>query len=55
MTLQWIPLTALEPHPENSNRMPPHLLEKLKGHIQRTGRYEPLVVRPLRTRMRSAD
>jgi ParB-like chromosome segregation protein Spo0J len=47
MTLQWIPLEALEPHPENSNRMPERLLEKLKGHIQRSGRYEPLVVRPL--------
>jgi hypothetical protein len=47
MTLQWIPLEALEPHPENSNRMPAALMEKLLGHIQRTGRYEPLVVRPL--------
>jgi ParB-like chromosome segregation protein Spo0J len=48
MTLQWIPLEALEPHPENSNRMPARLMEKLKGHIQRTGLYEPLVVRRLR-------
>jgi len=47
MALQWIPLDSLEPHPENSNRMPPRLLEKLKRHIQRTGLYEPLVVRPL--------
>jgi len=47
VTLQWIPLECLEPHPENSNRMPPRLLEKLKTHIQRTGLYEPLVVRPL--------
>jgi len=47
MTLQWIPLEALEPHPENANRMPPRLLEKLKGHIRRTGLYEPLVVRPI--------
>ena len=47
MTPQWIPLEALEPHPENANRMPPRLLEKLKGHLQRTGRYEPLVVRPV--------
>jgi len=49
MTLQWIPLDALEPHPENSNRMPAALLEKLKGHIRRTGLYEPLVVRPAPT------
>ena len=54
MTFQWIPLDALEPHPENSNRMPPHLLVKLKGHIRRTGLYEPLVVRPLQCEMRSA-
>jgi hypothetical protein len=55
MTLQWIPLGCLEPHPENSNRMPPRLLEKLKAHIQRTGLYEPLVVRPLQCRARSAE
>jgi len=54
MTIQSIPLDALQPHPENSNRMPPHLLEKLKGHIRRTGLYEPLVVRPLQCEMRSA-
>jgi hypothetical protein len=47
MTLEWIPLDALEPHPENSNRMPDHLLAKLQAHLARTGRYEPLVVRPL--------
>ena len=47
MTLQWIPLEALQAHPENSNRMPPALVEKLKAHLARTGRYEPLVVRPL--------
>jgi hypothetical protein len=55
MTLQWIPLDHLEPHPENSNRMPPRLLEKLKAHIQRTGLYEPLVVRPLQCGTRSAE
>jgi hypothetical protein len=47
MTLQWIPLEALQAHPENSNRMPDRLVEKLKAHLARTGRYEPLVVRPL--------
>ncbi|MGB2998861.1 MAG: ParB/RepB/Spo0J family partition protein [Phycisphaerae bacterium] len=47
MTLKWIPLEALDPHPENANRMTEHLFEKLKGHLERTGRYEPLVVRPL--------
>jgi len=47
MTLRWLPLDALEPHPENANRMPEALLEKLQLHIERTGRYEPLVVRPV--------
>jgi len=55
MTLQWIPLEALEAHPENSNRMPPHLVAKLRRHIARTGRYEPLVVRPLATREANGD
>ena len=31
MTLQWIPLGCLAPYPENSNRMPPRLMEKLKA------------------------
>jgi len=47
MTLRWLPLDALAPHPENANRMLPDLFEKLKGHIARTGLYEPLVVRPM--------
>jgi len=55
MTLQWIPLDRLQPHPDNSNRMPQRLMEKLKGHIQRTGLYEPLVVRPLNCGLRIAN
>ena len=55
MTLRWIPLDALEPHPENSNRMPRRLMEKLKAHIQRTGLYEPLIVRPLECGARTAE
>jgi ParB-like chromosome segregation protein Spo0J len=47
MTLRRLPLDALEPHPENANRMPDRLLAKLRRHIERTGLYEPLVVRPL--------
>ncbi|HUU31904.1 MAG TPA: ParB N-terminal domain-containing protein [Phycisphaerae bacterium] len=47
MIVRWIPLNRLEPHPENANRMAPALKGKLKRHIERTGRYEPLVVRPL--------
>jgi len=55
MTLQWIPLDALVPHPENSNRMPPKLLAKLKANIQRTGLYEPLVVRPIASSVAEAE
>jgi len=51
MIVQWIPLNRLEAHPENANRMAPALLAKLKAHIQRTGRYEPLVVRPIPARI----
>lgn len=40
-----IGLDRLEPHPGNSNRMPAELFEKLVGHLQRTGRYPPVVVR----------
>jgi len=50
MTLRWLPLDALEPHPENANRMSADRLEKLKGHVARTGRYEPIVVRPIPVR-----
>lgn len=33
-------------HPENSNFMNAEMLKKLRRHIERTGRYEPLTVRP---------
>lgn len=41
-----IPLADLRPHPLNANVMPEDLREKLRAHIQRTGRYPFLVVRP---------
>ncbi len=41
-----IPIDSLVPHPENSNYMPAGMLRKLRLHIERTGRYEPLTVRP---------
>ena len=47
MTLRWLPLDRLDSHPENANRMSADRLEKLKGHMARTGRYEPLIVRPM--------
>jgi ParB-like chromosome segregation protein Spo0J len=41
-----IEISRLLPHPENSNRMDAETLSKLRRHIEGTGRYEPLVVRP---------
>jgi len=46
ISLQEIPLNLLVPHPENSNFMDEETLKKLRRHIERTGRYEPLTVRP---------
>ncbi len=46
MTLRTLPLAALDAHPENANRMAPRALEVLRRHVARTGRYEPLTVRP---------
>ena len=44
--IKRIPISQLEPHPENSNYMDADSLKKLRRHIESTGRYEPLTVRP---------
>lgn len=44
--LRTIPIDSLIPHPENSNQMSTDMLTKLRRHIERTDRYEPLTVRP---------
>ncbi len=41
-----IPIEKLVPHPDNPNRMSKKNFAKLVRNIERTGRYEPLVVRP---------
>jgi hypothetical protein len=46
ITYRDIPLPLLMPHPENSNYMNADTTKKLRRHIERTGRYEPLTVRP---------
>lgn len=46
MTYRDIPLPLLVPHPENSNFMDAETTKKLRRHIEKTGRYEPLTVRP---------
>ncbi|MEM1211865.1 MAG: ParB N-terminal domain-containing protein [Planctomycetota bacterium] len=40
-----IALDRLEAHPENANRMPADRFEKLVGHLERTDRYPPVIVR----------
>jgi len=47
MNTKTIPLENLLAHPANSNVMPDHLVAKLADHIQRTGQYPPLIVRPI--------
>jgi hypothetical protein len=44
--IRTIALDKLVPHPDNPNRMSRTNFNKLLRHIERTGRYEPLVVRP---------
>ena len=45
-TIQSIPLDKLLAHPLNANRMSEQTLKKLLRNIERTGLYEPIVVRP---------
>ena len=44
--IKRIPLDRLVPHPDNPNRMSRTNFAKLVRNMDRTGRYEPLVVRP---------
>ena len=44
--IQSIAIDKFVPHPDNPNRMSKANFAKLVANIQRTGRYEPLVVRP---------
>jgi len=44
--IRQIPLDRLVPHSDNPNRMSRTNFGKLVRHLDRTGRYEPLVVRP---------
>lgn len=44
--IKEIPIELLLEHPENSNYMNTQTSQKLKNHIEMTGRYEPLIVRP---------
>ena len=46
-SIQSIPLDKLKNHPDNPNRMGSSDFTKLVRNIEQTGRYEPLVVRPM--------
>ena len=41
-----VPIGKLVAHPDNPNRMSGKVFDKLVRNIERTGRYEPIVVRP---------
>jgi ParB/RepB/Spo0J family partition protein len=43
--IRYIPLEKLVPHPDSANRMSRGNFAKLARNIERTGHYEPLVVR----------
>ena len=45
MRIESIVMDRLVDHPDNSNVMSDEAMEKLQRHIERTGCYEPLVVR----------
>ena len=44
--IQTVPIEKLVAHPDNPNRMSAKIFAKLVRNIERTGRYEPIVVRP---------
>ncbi len=46
--IQQIAVSRLVAHPDNPNRMSGSTFAKLVRNIERTGRYEPLIVRPFR-------
>ncbi|MEO1236055.1 MAG: ParB N-terminal domain-containing protein [Planctomycetota bacterium] len=48
MSLSAIPLDRLHAHPSNSNVMPPAVFGKLCDHLDESGRYPPVVVRPFK-------
>ena len=44
--MQEISLDRLHAHPDNANIMPEPRLAQLQQHIERSGKYPPLIVRP---------
>lgn len=50
-----LPIEQLDAHPDNSNVMPKALLDKLAEQIGQTGRYPPVIVRPVGQRYQILD
>ncbi len=50
-----LPIDQLDAHPANSNVMPAALIDKLAGQIGRSGRYPPVIVRPIGDRYQILD
>jgi hypothetical protein len=46
LKIQEIPIELLREHPENSNFMNAKTTHKLRRHVEQSGKYEPLTVRP---------
>lgn len=45
--MRWIELSRLVAHEANANVMAEEAFEKLVRHVERSGRYPPLIVRPI--------
>lgn len=50
-----LPIDQLDPHPSNSNVMPAGLVDKLAEQIGASGRYPPVIVRPIGDRYQILD
>lgn len=50
-----LPIDQLDAHPDNSNVMPRALFDKLAERIGATGRYPPVIVRPIGERYQIID
>ena len=50
-----LPIDRLDPHPDNSNVMPKALVDKLAAQIKSSGRYPPVIVRPIGGRYQILD
>lgn len=50
-----LPIDSLQPHPDNPNRVSRENMTKLRKHLERTGRYPPIIVRPFASKYQIID